>query len=87
MREEDKIGTTEKLEGKDKKKETEDWLADQSCASLCKVSGEKVDNADQLVLPPWYNSDSGGSEVLRDVFQRFGSVKVTCKLCPTSEMP
>ncbi|CAA7025794.1 unnamed protein product [Microthlaspi erraticum] len=43
---------------------------DNSCGSLRQESGEKVDNdADQ---PPWNNSDS---EVFKDVFHRFGSVK------------
>lgn len=73
-------GIAERLEGKGSKKENGDSQADKSCASLCK---ERVDNADQLVAPPWNNSDSVGSEVLKDVFQRFGSVKVSCKLCPT----
>ncbi|KFK42392.1 hypothetical protein AALP_AA2G250100 [Arabis alpina] len=57
VREEDKADTTdEKLEGNDKKKESQ----------------EKVDKADQLVVPPW---DNIGSEALKDAFQRFGSVK------------
>lgn len=42
---------------------------DNSCASLCK------DNTDQLVVPPWNNSNSVSSEVLKDLFQRFGSVE------------
>lgn len=71
----------ERLEGNDSKKESGDSLADQSYASLCK---ERIHNADQLVVPPWNNSDSVGPEVLKDVFQRFGSVKVSCKLCPTT---
>uniref|UniRef100_A0A1J3EWW1 La protein 2 n=2 Tax=Noccaea caerulescens TaxID=107243 RepID=A0A1J3EWW1_NOCCA len=61
----------EKLGAKDRNKETRDSLADNSCASLRLGSGEKVDNnADQ---PPWNNSDS---EVFKDVFHRFGSVKI-----------
>ncbi|XP_010473016.1 PREDICTED: la protein 2-like isoform X2 [Camelina sativa] len=36
---------------------------------------ERVNTADQLAVPPWNTSDSLGSEVLKDVFQRFGSVK------------
>lgn len=72
----------EKLGAKDRSKETGDSRADNSCASLRLGSGEKVDNnADQ---PPWNNSDS---EVFKDVFHRFGSVKVTCKLCPTTRNP
>ncbi|XP_024006234.1 la protein 2 isoform X2 [Eutrema salsugineum] len=72
---EDMAGNAEKLQGKDKKKESRDLVADNSCASLCTESGEKVDKADQLVVPPSVNSDSVGPEVLKDVFQRFGSVK------------
>jgi len=52
---------------------------DNSCASLCK------DNTDQLVVPPWNNSNSVSSEVLKDLFQRFGSVEVSCNtFCQTT---
>lgn len=77
-------GIAERLEAKDSNKEIGDLQADKSCASLCK---ERVDNADQLVVPPSNYCDSVGSEVLKDVFQRFGSVKVSCKLCPTTRSP
>ncbi|CAL9241417.1 unnamed protein product [Arabidopsis halleri] len=68
-KEDKEAGIAERLEGNDRDKESGDSQADNSCASLCK---EKIDNADQLVVPPWNNSDS---EVLKDLFQRFGSVK------------
>lgn len=45
---------------------------------------ESREKADQLVVPPW---DNIGSEALKDAFQRFGSIKVTSKLCATTEMP
>lgn len=42
-------------------------MADKSCAT-------ESDCTDQLVVvPPWENIDT---EVLKDVFRRFGSVKV-----------
>lgn len=79
--EDKEAGIAERLEGNDRVKESGDSQADNSCASLCK---EKIDYADQLVVPPWNNSDSVGSEVLKDLFQRFGSVKVSCNtFCQT----
>ncbi|KAL1199379.1 La protein 2 [Cardamine amara subsp. amara] len=67
--EDKKAGIAGRLEGKDSNKKNGDSQADKSSASLCK---ERVDHADQLV---WNNNDSVGSEVLKDFFQRFGSVK------------